>query len=52
MCGECMYYIQELCQKLLEIVNVAPLEIQREIVMAIPEILDDAQHNSAAIQLK
>ena len=33
-------------------VGVAPVEIQREIVTAIPEILDDAQHNNAALELK
>ena len=31
---------------------MAPVEIQREIVTAIPEILDDAQHSDAAMELK
>ena len=44
--------LQELCRELLEVVAGAPVEIQREIVMAIPEILDDAQHNNAASELK
>ncbi len=44
--------LQDLCAKLLEVVGIAPLEIQREIVTAIPEILDDSQHNDAAVELK
>jgi Fanconi anemia group D2 protein len=43
---------KDLCRELLEVVGVAPVEIQREIVTAIPEILDDAQHNNAALELK
>ena len=43
---------QDLCRKLLEVMGVAPVEIQREIVTAIPEILDDAEHNDAAMELK
>ena len=31
---------------------MAPVEVQREIVTAVPEILDDAQHNEAATELK
>ena len=31
---------------------MAPVEVQREIVSAIPEVLDDAQHNDAALELK
>ena len=30
----------------------APADIQREIVTALPEILDDPQHDDAAQQLK
>ena len=44
--------IQELCAKLLEVMGIAPVELQREIVSAIPEILDDEQHNMAAAELK
>lgn len=43
---------QDLCKKLLEVVGVAPVEIQREVITAIPEILDDAQHDDAAMALK
>ena len=45
-------YVQDLCRELLEVMGVAQVEIQREIVTAIPEILDDAQHNTAAVELK
>ena len=31
---------------------MAPVEIQREVITAIPEILDDAQHDDAAMALK
>lgn len=48
----CVIFVQDLCRKLLEVVGVAPVEIQREIVTAIPEILDDAQHNNAGTELK
>ena len=47
-----LFYAQDLCRELLEVVGVAQVEIQREIVTAIPEILDDAQHNTAAVELK
>ena len=49
---ESILCVQDLCRELLEVVGVAPVEIQREIVTAIPEILDDAQHNNAALELK
>ena len=44
--------VQELCSNLLQIVEAAPLDIQREIITALPEILDDPQHNDTARQLK
>lgn len=31
---------------------MAPVEIQREVITAIPEVLDDAQHDDAAVALK
>ena len=45
-------WLQELCSNLLQIVDGAPADIQREIVTALPEILDDPQHDDAAQQLK
>lgn len=52
--GSCEHLVcfQELCSNLLQIVQVAPLEIQREIITALPEILDDPQHNDTAVELK
>lgn len=43
---------QDLCEKLLQVVEIAPPEMQREIIVALPEILDDPQHNDAAQKLK
>ena len=43
---------QELCSNLLQIVAAAPAEIQREIITALPEILDDPQHDDTARELK
>ena len=45
-------YSQDLCDKLLEVVEIAPPEMKREIITALPEILDDPQHNDAAMKLK
>ena len=43
---------KDLCDKLLEIVEIAPHEMKREIITALPEILDDPQHNDVAQKLK
>ena len=43
---------QDLCSQLLEVVSVAPLGVQREIITSLPEILEDAQHNDTAKELK
>ena len=43
---------QDLCSQLLEVVSVAPLVVQREIITSLPEILEDAQHNDTAKELK
>lgn len=43
---------QEFCGKLMEVVRVAPSELQREIVTCLPDIVDDPQHDDAAILLK
>ncbi len=46
------FLLQDLCDKLLEIVEIAPPEMKREIVTALPEILEDPQHDDAAQKLK
>ena len=43
---------QDLCSQLLEVVSVAPLGVQREIITSLPKILEDAQHNDTAKELK
>ena len=44
--------MQELCSNLLQIVEAAPVDIQREIITALPEIIDDPQHDDTAKELK
>lgn len=36
----------------MELVSVAPLEVQRDIITSLPEILEDSQHNDIARELK
>ncbi|KAI0237248.1 Fanconi anemia group D2 protein [Lamellibrachia satsuma] len=43
---------QELTEKIFEILSVAGLEVQREIVAALPEVTDDSQHAAVAVRLK
>ncbi|KAG8007845.1 Fanconi anemia group D2 protein [Nibea albiflora] len=42
---------KELATKLMELVSVAPVEVQRDIITSLPEILDDSQHNDIAREL-
>lgn len=44
--------LQELATKLMELVSVAPVEVQRDIITSLPEMLDDSQHNDIARELK
>lgn len=45
-------YLQEMATKLMELVSVAPVEVQRDIITSLPEILEDSQHNDIAKELK
>lgn len=36
----------------MEMVSVAPVEIQRDIITSLPEILEDSQHADMARELK
>lgn len=36
----------------MELVSVAPLEVQCDIITSLPEILEDSQHNDIARELK
>lgn len=49
---DCIVDGKELCSKLLEILTVAPVELQRDIVTSLPEILDDSVHRTVALHLK
>uniref|UniRef100_A0A3Q0T545 FA complementation group D2 n=1 Tax=Amphilophus citrinellus TaxID=61819 RepID=A0A3Q0T545_AMPCI len=42
---------KELASKLMELVSVAPVEVQRDIITSLPEILEDSQHNDIAREL-
>ncbi|XP_011472951.1 Fanconi anemia group D2 protein [Oryzias latipes] len=37
--------------KLMELVSVAPVEVQRDVITSLPEILDDSQHNDVGREL-
>ncbi|XP_074535183.1 Fanconi anemia group D2 protein [Halichoeres trimaculatus] len=42
---------KELATKLMELVSVAPVEVQRDIITSLPEILEDSQHDEIAKEL-
>ncbi|CAL9703931.1 unnamed protein product [Knipowitschia caucasica] len=42
---------KELASKLMELVSVAPVDVQRDIIVSLPEILEDSQHNDIAQEL-
>lgn len=49
----CLFiFLQDLASKLMELVSVAPVEVQRDIITSLPEILEDSQHNDTARELK
>ena len=49
---DCIVDGKELCSKLLEILTIAPVELQRDIITSLPEILDDSAHRTVALHLK
>ncbi|XP_036387647.1 Fanconi anemia group D2 protein [Megalops cyprinoides] len=42
---------KDLASKLMQLVSVAPVEIQRDIITSLPEILEDSQHHDIAKEL-
>ncbi|XP_022805734.1 Fanconi anemia group D2 protein-like [Stylophora pistillata] len=48
---DCVIQSKELAEKMLEIVGITSVEIQREIITCIPEVLDDAEHTEVAREL-
>uniref|UniRef100_A0AAY4DYS6 FA complementation group D2 n=1 Tax=Denticeps clupeoides TaxID=299321 RepID=A0AAY4DYS6_9TELE len=42
---------KDLASKLMQLVSVAPVEIQREVITSLPEILEDSQHGDIAKEL-
>ncbi|KAG2470978.1 FACD2 protein, partial [Polypterus senegalus] len=51
---DCKSYdvLQDLASKLMQLVAVAPVEIQRDIITSLPEILEDTQHDDISKELK
>ena len=45
-------HTQELIQKMLEMVGITTLDIQREIITCIPEVVDDSEHAQVATELR
>ena len=39
-------------KKMLEMVSITSLEVQREIITCIPEVVDDAEHMGIAQELR
>ncbi|KAJ7351877.1 Fanconi anemia group D2 protein [Desmophyllum pertusum] len=48
---DCIVQSKELTEKMLEMVGITSLEIQREIITCIPEVLDDSEHTEVAREL-
>ncbi|GCB72308.1 hypothetical protein scyTo_0006243 [Scyliorhinus torazame] len=42
---------KDLTSKIIQLISVAPLEVQRHIITSLPEILEDAQHSEIAKEL-
>ncbi|XP_069500191.1 Fanconi anemia group D2 protein isoform X2 [Ambystoma mexicanum] len=42
---------KDLTTKIMQLISVAPLEIQHDIITSLPEILEDSQHNDVAKEL-
>lgn len=48
-----MFFLyQEVTDKMLEVICVVSLEAQREIISCIPDVVDDAEHNNVAQELR
>jgi len=48
---DCIVQSKELTEKMLEMVGITSLEVQREIITCIPEVLDDSEHTEVAREL-
>ena len=46
------FILQEVTSKMLEIICIVSQDAQREIITCIPEVVDDAEHNVIAFDLK
>ena len=45
-------YSKELIDKMLEVIPLAELAVQREIISCIPEVVDDSKHPEVAGRLR
>ena len=44
--------VQEMMEKMFEIISITPLEVQHEIITCLPEVVDDGQHGEVTNKLK
>ncbi len=51
-CEVSFHLFQALIDKILEVIPVAELAIQREIISCIPEVVEDAKHGEIAVLIK
>lgn len=43
---------RQVCLKIFEIIDIAEEPLQRELISVLPEVLNDQQHEDAALHLK
>ncbi|KAM4721431.1 Fanconi anemia group D2 protein [Rhinophrynus dorsalis] len=48
---DCIVDCKDLTSKIMQLVTVAPVDIQHDIITSLPEILEDSQHNDVAKEL-
>ena len=50
-CFQFFFFKQDLSQKILEIISISGVSIQKDVISCIPEILDDSEHVEIAREL-
>lgn len=46
------YELQEVTEKMLEIIGIVSLDIQREIITCLPDVVEDSEHADVATALR
>jgi NCAIR mutase (PurE)-related protein len=44
--------LQELADKMLEMITIVSVDIQREIITCLPEVVEDSEHSHVATSLR